>query len=332
MSAECRKVRPISSHPLSSRSRVNSSSTNVAEMPAAGASIVPRATSIVISSSGSEATASRSALAVSGSTSTGSSPCLVQLFLKMSPNLLGDDGLESVVHERPDCVLRATSRRRSSAGDEDRRSCVLGLVEHEVAVVAPFGEEPRAEPGSLDALQPVRRDDLIGVDVGAVEWNGSPSDDLDGLHDGHLTQPGPRARPRSDRSSTQPWLCASARSCGVAKWPATAVAAATTGDTRWVRPPRPWRPSKFRFEVDAQRLAWSQLVGVHREAHRATGLAPFESGGDEDPVEAFGLGLVLHRPRPRYDEGTDSGRDLVPVEHGGCGSQVLDASSSCTNR
>ena len=38
----------------------------------------------------------------------------------------------------------------------------------------------------------------------------------------------------------------------MAKWPARAVAAATAGETRWVRPPRPWRPSKLRLDVDTQ--------------------------------------------------------------------------------
>ena len=35
--------------------------------------------------------------------------------------------------------------------------------------------------------------------------------------------------------------------------PFNAVAAATSGLTRWVRPPLPWRPSKFRLLVDAAR-------------------------------------------------------------------------------
>ncbi len=38
-----------------------------------------------------------------------------------------------------------------------------------------------------------------------------------------------------------------------AMWPAMAAAAAMAGLIRWVRPPRPWRPSKLRFEVAAQR-------------------------------------------------------------------------------
>ena len=36
------------------------------------------------------------------------------------------------------------------------------------------------------------------------------------------------------------------------KCPATAAAAAICGLTRWVRPPRPWRPSKLRLEVDLE--------------------------------------------------------------------------------
>jgi hypothetical protein len=37
------------------------------------------------------------------------------------------------------------------------------------------------------------------------------------------------------------------------KHPVTAAAAAIAGDTKWVRPPLPCRPSKLRLEVDAHR-------------------------------------------------------------------------------
>src|SRR5690606_4939400 len=96
-------------------------------------------------------------------------------------------------------------------GHEDRRALVLLLVEHEVAVVAPRGEQPLLEPGPLDALQPVGGDDLVGVDVAALERDAGPGDDANGLHH---------------------------RSSGVANVPFTAVAAATAGGTLWVRPPR----------------------------------------------------------------------------------------------
>ena len=46
---------------------------------------------------------------------------------------------------------------------------VLLLVEHEVGVLAPRGEQPLPEAGALDALQPLGRDDLVGVDVGALQ-------------------------------------------------------------------------------------------------------------------------------------------------------------------
>src|SRR4051812_42574995 len=113
---------------------------------------------------------------------------------------------------------------------------MLGTVQDEVAALAPLGEQASAEPAALDALEPVAGDDLVGVDVGAVQRHPSPDDDVQGLH-GY------------------------SRSSGVAKCPATAVAAATAGDTRCVRPPLPCRPSKLRFEVEAQRSPGLRMSG-----------------------------------------------------------------------
>src|SRR2546427_10934802 len=79
------------------------------------------------------------------------------------------------------------------------------------------------------------RDDLVGIDVGARERERPAGDAANGLH-----------QRRSD---------------GIAKWPAIAVAAATAGETRWVRPPGPCRPSKLRFEVDAQRSPGRRMSG-----------------------------------------------------------------------
>src|SRR5580698_2379832 len=73
-----------------------------------------------------------------------------------------------------------------------------------------------------------RRNDLVGVNVGTFERDGATLDDADRFHES---------------------------SSGEAKRPMTALAAATAGDTRCVRPPRPWRPSKFRFDVEAQRIS-----------------------------------------------------------------------------
>ena len=72
-------------------------------------------------------------------------------------------------------------------------------------------------------------------------------------------------------------------------------------------------------------LARRELVGVHRQAHRAARLAPFEAGGEEDLVEAFGLGLLLHQARARHDHGVDALGDLAAGDDLRRGAQVLDA-------
>ena len=43
------------------------------------------------------------------------------------------------------------------------------------------------------------------------------------------------------------------------KWPLIAAAAAMAGLTKWVRPLKPWRPLKFRLDVDAQRSPGESL-------------------------------------------------------------------------
>ena len=92
------------------------------------------------------------------------------------------------------------------------------------------------------------------------------------------------------------------------KCPATAAAAAMAGETRCVRPPLPWRPSKLRLLVLAQRSPGVELVGVHRQAHAAAGFAPFEAGFFEDAVEAFLLGLLLHLAAAGNDHRVDACR------------------------
>src|SRR5439155_20750206 len=79
------------------------------------------------------------------------------------------------------------------------------------------------------------RDDLVGIDVGAIQRERRALDPGDGFH--------------------------GQRSSGLVKWPAIAVAAATRGLTRCVRPPFPCRPSKLRLLVDALRLPGPRMSG-----------------------------------------------------------------------
>ena len=89
-----------------------------------------------------------------------------------------DDDAEAVVGERPGGVFAARSAGEVFAGDEYLRALVARIVEHErrigIAgrVAAPVEEEELAVAGALDALQKLLGNDLVGVDVGAVERRG----------------------------------------------------------------------------------------------------------------------------------------------------------------
>src|SRR5687767_1497853 len=72
-------------------------------------------------------------------------------------------------------------------------------------------------------------------------------------------------------------------------------------------------------------LARRHLVRVHREAHRAAGLAPFEARFGEYPVEAFQLGHALDEAGAGDDEGLlDRRADLAAADNLGRLAQVLD--------
>ena len=91
------------------------------------------------------------------------------------------------------------------------------------------------------------------------------------------------------------------RSAGLDSVPRTAVAPATSGETRWVRPPLPWRPSKLRLLVDALRspgASWSGFMPRHIE-QPAKRHSPPKSFNDL--VETLGLGLETD-PRGAGDD------------------------------
>src|SRR6202044_341017 len=86
---------------------------------------------------------------------------------------------------------------------------------------------------------------------------------------------------------------------GVAKGPAPAVAAATAGDTRWVRPPGPCRPSKLRLLVDADRSPGARM-------------SPFMPRHIEQPAQR----------RPRHDDRAVLGAGLLAPDAVGGGREV----------
>src|SRR5206468_12278897 len=87
-----------------------------------------------------------------------------------------DHGPEAVVHQRPHRVLAGRPGAEVRACQQDRGAGVLRLVEDEVPLVAPLGEEPSTKAGALHALEPLARDDLVGIDVRAFQRYGRARD------------------------------------------------------------------------------------------------------------------------------------------------------------
>src|SRR5690349_6870511 len=80
-----------------------------------------------------------------------------------------DDRLEAPVAQRPDRVLPGRAGAEVGAGHQDRGAGVGRVVEHERRVVPPGAEQPVLETGAGDPLQVHRRDDLVGIHIGAAQ-------------------------------------------------------------------------------------------------------------------------------------------------------------------
>src|SRR5262249_12910456 len=131
------------------------------------------------------------------------------------------------------------------ARHQDLCLAIGGLVEDEIGIlrsvlaIAHLVEKRLAEAAPLDGFEMLLRDDLVGVDIDHRQRRREASEARDFVH---RVPPYPGPRTRASRR-------------------VPAAAAAIAGLTRCVRPPRPWRPSKLRFEVEAHRSPGSSLSG-----------------------------------------------------------------------
>ena len=93
-----------------------------------------------------------------------SSPCLPELPRKMSANR----GLSTTANPKSRSAQTACSRLdpvpKSGPATRMRRAGVRGLVEDELGILTPAGEQRVLEAGLGDPLEVDRRDDLVGVD------------------------------------------------------------------------------------------------------------------------------------------------------------------------
>src|SRR5438128_452314 len=210
------------------------------------------------------------------------------------------DRAEPILSERPHGVFARRAAAEILQGEQDARTTSGGDVELELRVEAtvraeaPVVEQCRAEPGALDAFQELLWNDLVGVDIGPGQ-GGEPARVA---HVGfHHDAAGAQLRISTIR-------------------PASAAAAAIGGLIRCVRPPRPWRPSKLRFEVEAQRSPlcnMSAFIPRHIEhpelrhsnpASRKTRSSPSRSACaftccDPGTTIARTPGATCRRPSPR---------------------------------
>src|SRR5439155_5585917 len=90
---------------------------------------------------------------------------------------------ESVVEQRPRRMFARGAAAKIAAGDENRGIAVARRVERKIAAGAPVVKEKFAEAGALDALEKLLRNDLIGVDVIALERHDDPALDSKDSHD-----------------------------------------------------------------------------------------------------------------------------------------------------
>ena len=176
---------------------------------------------------------------------------------------------------------------------------------------APVVEEEVAVAGALDALEELLGDDLVGVDVGAVERDGVAGEDVDGMHYFVSLE-----LPVADVGEV-----AGDGGSGGHLW-GDEVGAASS--------------ALAAFEVavagGGAAFAGGEDVGVHAEAHAAAGFAPVEACFGEDFVEAFFFGLRFYCLRAGDDHRADGGGYVVAADDGGGGAEVFDAARWCRSR
>src|SRR5439155_4482933 len=199
--------------------------------------------------------------------------------------------------ERPDCVLARRAAAEVRAGDQDVGPAVPIVVEHERGILAPCLEEAEPVTGALGPLQPVARDDLVGVDVRPPERERATGDDADRFHlkvrrQCEVSGDGGRRR---DRGRDE--VRASA-------WPLTTL------------------------EVPVRRrraaLAGPEHIGIHAEAHRAALVTPLEAGFAEDAIETFPLRVRLDAHGPGHDESAQPRPNLAAANDLARETEVLE--------
>lgn len=87
-----------------------------------------------------------------------------------------DHTAEAVVVQRPHRMLTATTAAKILAGDKDRRTLDVDLIQLEgrirrraIVVKSPIEKQKLTEPRAFDSFKELLGNDLVRVDIGAIE-------------------------------------------------------------------------------------------------------------------------------------------------------------------
>jgi len=156
-----------------------------------------------------------------------------------------------------------------------------------------------------DAAHVAAGQDHAGVDLGNLQGRGNGGENGEGLHQ----------RPQDISRKDMPRTSASR--------PCTAAAATIAGLMIWVSAPRPWRPSKFRLVVEAQRspgATSSPFDPLHIEQPESRHSSPASM---KDAVQPFQFSLPLHGAGARRHHARHA--DAPAFQHIRRRAQIFDA-------
>ncbi len=85
-------------------------------------------------------------------------------------------------------------------------------------------------------------------------------------------------------------------------------------------------PFKIPVGCRSATLAGLEAIGIHGQAHRATGLAPFEARSFENFIQPLTLCLRLYQSGPRHSQcKLDVASYALALQHTRCVTQVFNA-------
>src|SRR5262249_44150577 len=182
---------------------------------------------------------------------------------------------ETIVAQRPDGVFARRAATEILTGQKNACAAIPWLIQGKgrirfaLAIIAPVKEQDVAITRALNTLEKLFGDDLVGIDVVALKH-------------GHVSRMNNKAL-HSKSVLVMP----------VAHVNKAAGNGSGSGHRRAYQvraPARSLAPLEVAIAGGSAALAGLEPVGIHAQAHGASGLAPFKPGFSKDAMQAFLFG------------------------------------------